>query len=173
MIEKACPRCGGYGHRPNDCPWPSQAVEQKPQLTMTTDLRLNHELRNKILAAAARPNGMGTGDIPGHERARVSAMCARMVANGGLFKLQVSHRHVRMFASEEGMRKAQDRLNMTRKPPRKPSPSAAPRKVCQAEIVYTESTKYTLCPSAPPRFQTFDMPHIHGALQRGRVVQDV
>jgi hypothetical protein len=56
-------------------------------------------LTQAVLRAAANPDGIEVGDVPGFDLQAVSAVCSRLTARGVLFKVRPPGRKNRFFSS--------------------------------------------------------------------------
>lgn len=119
----------------------------------------------QIIELASRPEGIGSRDIEGIGSDDLSARCNGLVRRGRLYKAGQGRGYIRFFTRITDANLYSIANEKDRQPRTSISKNAKP--------VITSKTKITICPPWQPRFQAVDLPHIHTANQRGRVLSEV
>lgn len=130
----------------------------------------NKTIVGQIQELAARPEGIGSTDMPGIASADLSARCCALVRRGILHRAGSGRGKMRYFATAEAAAaydEASGKPDLTLPTISQVSTKASWAK--DAKTVITEKTKVTICPPLQPRFQAVDLPHVHAANQRGRM----
>lgn len=123
-----------------------------------------------ILAAAKRDRGFSVQPLVGRSDKAVANRCEALAAAGKLHKAKLSHRVVRWYDTAERAQAAMDKAHVDRARMVTHASASKPRMLDQSsEGIITAATKFTVCPSNPPRFQTASP--IQFGLQRGRVMR--
>lgn len=123
----------------------------------------------QIMQLAARPCGVCSTDIPGMKPDYLLSRCAELVRNGRLFKSGNTQGKRRYFVNLSAAQAYDaEQMKQTNATIAKMGSRANWSK--NAKVVINKDTKITICPPWQPRFQAIDMPHIHTANQRGRVM---
>lgn len=126
----------------------------------------NRTIVDQILELAARPDGIGSADIPGILSSHLSARCCKMAREGVLFRAAKGRGTTRYFTSAEAAAKYDEKTSAAAVTISQITARAVWSK--DAKTVITESTKVTICQPWQPRFQAVELPHIHSGNQRGR-----
>lgn len=132
-------------------------------------MTINKTITDQIIGLAGRPGGISSTDIPGLKSEDLSARCCGLVRRGILFRAGKGRGKTRYFSTAEAatayeaesVRNADVTISQL-------SSRASWSK--DAKTVITSKTKITICPPWKPRFQAVELPHVHTANQRGRVL---
>lgn len=131
---------------------------------------MSHPADPLILAAAKRERGFTAQPLVGRSHNTVANRCEVLAAAGKLHKAKISHRVVRWYDTAERAQAAMDKAHVDRSRMVAYASASKPRMLDQSsEGRITPDTKYTVCPSHPPRYQA--MGAIEFGLQRGRVTR--
>lgn len=132
---------------------------------------MSKALRQQILELASRKSGFHSSDIPDRDTTYVLSRANELVGEGKLFKVRVAYKRVEFFTDKKTADQVQ-RKSEAANAAKVQAASMSPRSAGwakNAEVVFTKATKFTKCPSPPPRFASVATPNIHGGNQRGRV----
>jgi hypothetical protein len=113
--------------------------------------RLNGAMTLEVIRMAARPNGVGSKDLPYTVR-QLSGRFNRLVKEGHLFPAHCGWRNTRYFTTKEAAAAA-EALVPPKVEPWGVSIKAGPRGPAYqpGEPIRTKQTKFTRCPSPPER----------------------
>lgn len=132
---------------------------------------MTHPADPLILAAAKRERGFTVQPLVGVSDKAVYNRCRELEKAGQLHRAKISHRVVRWYDSAERAQTAMDRQHVDRSRVVAVACSGKPRMLDQrSDGIITERTKFTVCPSHPPRFQGVTGA-VQFGLQRGRVTR--
>lgn len=137
-------------------------------------------LRLQILNLARRPEGVHMTDFQVCTPTYIYGLCRKLAEEGLLIKTPLFGKYTRYFANQSDA----DAAKQLYAKDTQPKPEAAPKlrksdgdaKPAQtgfrkdAQVVFTDRTKFTQCPSYKPRFTAIETPFVHQANQAGRVV---
>lgn len=111
-------------------------------------------IADTLIRLAARPEGVGSGDVPGTTRRVTLTVAARLAKCGELFLARISRRETRFFTRIESAAAAERMHTM---------PSVQVRETTvdwrNAETITPDNVKVTICPSPPQRFTALDEFH--------------
>lgn len=104
-------------------------------------------IADTLMRLAARPGGVGTGEVPDTSRQVALTVATRLVARGELFLARISRRKSRFFTRIEAAAAAEREHTM-------PSVQVADTAVDwhAAETITPEGVKVTVYPTPPQRF---------------------
>jgi len=102
------------------------------------------DLRQTILTLAARPEGLQTRDIQGHEPKDIHRRVHRLCESGHLYRAKVGHRSVWYFSTLQ----AAEQFEARHRPVHAPTVNIKTHAGWDrdAPMVITPATKYTVCP---------------------------
>lgn len=129
--------------------------------------------KDKILELASRPEGLSSADLPQFSSSYLTAKCAGMVNHGHLHRAKLEGNKVRFFTDKTRAEQVQAEHQRERvKAKALPTTDNASKGVSfrpNAEVVFTDKTKFTRCPGFQARFEAVTPSFVHTALQSGRV----
>lgn len=132
----------------------------------------NSLMRKQILAMAARPTGVHSSELPEYTSTYFSGRCYELMNAGQLFRAQLGHRNTRYFTDKDAALRAELNANSDQSAKRPNVNTDASRGIAfhkDADVVYTDKTKFTRCPGFQARFEAVTSAFVHTALQSGRV----
>lgn len=125
-----------------------------------------------IIEMAARPEGVSSKCISGMTAADLSTRCCGLVRDGRLFRGGSVKGHIRYFSTPEAARsydaKSPNKVNNP-KPIQSGILATRATWAKDAEVVFTDKTKVTICPAYKPRFEAISLFGVATATQTGRV----
>ncbi len=132
---------------------------------------MNEPIKDKILALAARPEGIKSCDIPGMTMADVSTLCCTFVNRGLLYRAGAGRGKVRYFSTAKAALEF-DAATIKAGVKTSPNPHSRATFSKNAETVFPPGYKVTPCPSYKPRFEAVELPFVFAGNSRGRVASE-